>query len=139
MGMYTELHFNAELRADTPQPVLAVLRYMIGDNPDPADLPAHPFFGCARWRNMLRSDSYYFAADTHCTLRYDKNAGAHILCIRTNFKNYDSEIEQFIDWIMPYLEKHDGEFLGFSRYAETNAPTLIYTPMRTLLATEAPA
>jgi hypothetical protein len=128
MGMYTELHFNAELRPDVPEEVLNVLRVMLGMEDRHVPLPRHPLFETGRWGVMLGMDSYYFDADTHSTLRYDEVAEAHFLCIRCNVKNYEGEIEKFVDWITPYLAKHEGEFLGFSRYEETEEPTLIYMP-----------
>lgn len=123
MGMYTEFHFNAEVQDDDD--VLAVLRYMVDDGPEPAPLPNHLLFSTGRWRRMLRGDSYYFDADTHSTLRADYQGGQY-LCIRCNLKNYDGEIEKFIDWITPHLKKHEGDFLGFYRYEETEQPTLIH-------------
>ena len=123
MGMYTEFHFNAEVQDDND--VLAVLRYMIDGDSEPLPLPDHPLFDTDRWRVMLRMDSYYFDADTHSTLRADCQGGQY-LCIRCNLKNYDGEIEKFIDWITPHLKKHEGDFLGFYRYEETEQPTLIH-------------
>lgn len=40
--------------------------------------------------------------------------------------HYNSEIQLFIDWISPYLNKNKGYSLGFYRYEETENPTLIY-------------
>jgi hypothetical protein len=127
MGMYTEIHFNSELREDTPEEVIEILKYMVGDSEEePTRLPDHELFKTPRWGIMLRCDSYYFDADTHSTLRYDDISKSYYLCIRSNLKNYDDEIGKFVDWIMPYLNKHDGEFLGFSRYEENDEPELIY-------------
>lgn len=126
MGMYTELHFNSALKRNIPTPVLEILNYMIGNDEFAPVCPDHPLFSTSRWPIMLRCDSYYFDADTHSTLRYDEISTQHYLCIRTNFKNYEGEIEAFVDWIMPYLDKVPGDFLGFSRYEETEEPTLIY-------------
>lgn len=127
MGMYTELHFNSELKKDVPSEVVEILKYMVGDlEEEPSKLPDHDLFKDTRWRFMLRTDSYYFDADTHSTLRYDSIGESYYLCIRTNLKNYDSEIEHFIDWVMPYLNKYDKKFLGFYRYEENEKPTLIY-------------
>jgi hypothetical protein len=125
MGMYTEFHFNAELREDVPDDVLAVLDYMVNDVPEPSSLPEHPLFNCLRWRSMLRMDSYYFPADTHSTLRLDEG-GERYLCVRCNLKNYDDEIRHFVDWVTPYLNVLPGDFLGFSRYEESNDPLLIH-------------
>lgn len=126
MGMYTELHFNARLKPDVPTPVLEILNYMIGYDKFAPAHPDHPLFNTSRWGVMLRCSSYYFDADTTSTLRYDDISKQHSLCIRTNFKNYDGEIEKFINWIRPYLDKDEGDFLGFHRYEETEEPTLIY-------------
>jgi len=126
MGMYTEFHFNAELKQDTPDEVIHILLYMLNQVEDEPDIPKHDFFKSARWRWMLQSDSYYFAADTHSTLRFDHISQSFYLCIRCNLKNYDSEIDRFIDWIAPYIDCYEGDFLGFKRYEEFNEPELIY-------------
>ena len=127
MGMYTELHFNAELKQDTPEEVIAILDGMVSAKEHTSGtLPSHPLFDTPRWEYMLRCDSYYFDADTHSTLRYDDITKSYYLCIRCNLKNYDGEIEKFIDWIKPYCDKYPGDFLGFYRYEETETPTLVY-------------
>lgn len=128
MGMYTELHFNAELKRDVPEPVLAALRHMVGDEEaEPAMLPDHPLFRTERWPHMLQCDSYYFPADTHSTLRLDDIATAWYLCVRSNLKNYDGEIGKFLDWVLPYVSANT-ECLGYYRYEDTDDPTLIYKP-----------
>ncbi len=133
MGMYTELHFNSRLRQDVPDIVINTLEYMVeASNIGLGELPEHELFKTDRWPMMLRMDSAYFDADTHSTLRYDHLGKQYYLCIRTNLKNYDNEIEKFIDWIMPYLDKIEGDvlfkgdFLGFYRYEESEDPTLIH-------------
>lgn len=131
--MYTEFHFNSELSKDTPSEVIIILRVMLQElSFDAIDfpLPDAPLFKTERWRTMLVCDSYYFDADTHSTLRFDdlncKKGKSYFLCIRCNLKNYDSEIEKFVDWIDPYLEDKDsGDFLGFSRYEESEDPVII--------------
>jgi hypothetical protein len=129
MGMYTELHFNSPLKKSTPTHVIDLLKFMLGELDERefgAELPNHPLFTTDRWSFMLRMDSFYFDADTHSTLRWCDISNQYVLCIRCNLKNYGSEIEKFVDWIMPYLDKFQGDFLGFSRYEETEEPTLIY-------------
>lgn len=126
MGMYTELDLNAELRRDTPDEVLGVLRYMVGGSAKPPAPPSHPLFETARWRSMLTCDSYYFDAWTHSRVIVDNIAHATYLNVRCNLKNYDDEIGKFLDWIDPWLEKDKGEFLGFYRYEESEEPALIY-------------
>lgn len=128
MGMYTEFHYNIELpKKTTPKEVIKILKYMINNEKkiDDIEIPEHKLFKTDRWTYMLRTDSYYFSADTKSTLRYDKIGECYYLCIRCNLKNYDNEIEKFIDWINPYIGEYD-DFLGFYRYEESNKPTLIY-------------
>lgn len=125
MGMYTELHYNVELVRDVPESVLEILRYMLNESAKQPATPDHPLFEKGRWEHMLLCDSYYFAADTHSTLRFDKIANQWFLCIRCNLKNYGDEIEKFIDWIDPYVDAQPGNFLGFSRYEATEDPDLI--------------
>ena len=125
MGMYTEFHYNAEVKRDIPQDAKAILDYMVLNTFDEPPTPDHPLFDTARWRLMLRCDSAYFDAETYSTFR-DSDGRGLFLCIRCNLKNYDNEIEKFCDWIRPYIDKQDGDFLGFSRYEEDEQPTLIY-------------
>lgn len=127
MGMYTEFHFNTELKNNVPENIINILKYMVGDIENEPELkPKHKLFSTPRWAFMLRCESYYFDADTHSTLRFDNISKSYYLCIRCNLKNYSSEIENFIEWIKPYLNKADGAFLGFYRYEETENPVLIY-------------
>ena len=126
MGMYTELHYNVELKKDTPDNVIKVLKYMVGDTLDTSESPDHALFSASRWDIMLRCDSYYFNADTHSTLRYDEMAKAYFLCVRSNLKNYSDEIALFIDWMSDYISASEGEFLGFWRYEGDSEPTLIH-------------
>ena len=117
--MYTALHFAAELKKDTPEVVIDTLKSMVeGGLPfkEPKELPEHELFETDRWRYLFTMDSYYFAADTHATFRFDEIAGAWFLTVTSNLKNYDSEIQKFIDWIMPFVSASEGDFLGYSRY-----------------------
>lgn len=130
MGMYTEFHFNVKLKTNVDSKILATLEFMLSGLSNKCDLsfktPDHELFETDRWRYMLRCNSYYFPADTHSTLRHDDIRKNYHLCIRCNLKNYSGEIEKFIDWIKPHIDAFDGDFLGFSRYEETDDPTLIH-------------
>jgi len=124
--MYTELHFNSELRSDTPKEVIKVLKFMLKGLGKEPELPNHELFKKGSvWRFMFNTDSYYFDADTHSTLRFDIISDSYYLCLRFNIKNYNSEIENFINWIKPYTNKRNGDFLGFMRYEEDEDPIII--------------
>lgn len=129
MGMYTEFVMAAKLKKDTPKTVIDILEFMMRDREDPPiDLPDHPLFQTERWGIMLCCDSAYFAGDTHSMLskrKYDFGV-EYTLTIRCNLKNYDSEIEWFLDWISPYIDSTYDGFIGYMLYEEYDDPTLIY-------------
>lgn len=130
MGMYTALHFNAELKDDVPEYVIDTLKYMVGDvDKLPGRIegaPTHPLFDTDRWRGMLRSDSAYFYARTRSELVTEY--GAWFIHVQCNLKNYDDEIAKFLDFIMPHVRAYPGEFLGYWMYEEDDRPTLIFYP-----------
>ncbi len=76
---------------------------------------------------MLQSDSYYFDGKTHSEIVNDTLVGGHYVTIRCNLKNYDNEIENFIEWISPFIYKKDENyFIGYKRYEEDKEPELIF-------------
>lgn len=125
MGLYTEFVFAAELSERIPLNVLNILKSMTTDNACSATLiniPDHPFFRTERGELLACCDSAYFPGETHSCLQY--NMCYYSLTIRSCIKNYDSEIELFLDWIKPYIITNG--FLGYMRCEELNDPTLIY-------------
>src|SRR3990167_5216447 len=130
MGMYTELVVAFELKNDTPLEVISTLEFMVakgakGEKSIPLSLPAHPFFKTDRWDWMLNSGSYYFIFTPHSTIRYDNISKSYFVTIRCNLKNYTDEIEQFLDWINPYIDESE-HFIGYKWYEENEEPTLLY-------------
>lgn len=124
MGMYTELVLGVELRAETPDNVIDILRYMISESDVKPELPSHELFETDRWPIMLTCDSYYFDGLPHAALEFDDIGEAYYLTVRSNFKNYGNEVEKFMDFIQPYLDTRG--FLGYTIYEEDGDPTLIY-------------
>lgn len=123
MGMYTELVLGIEVN-DEPI-VIDTLERMLSDKAVVKDVTInHPFFRTTRWSYMLLSDSYYFDGQTDSKLVHDLRNLSHYLNVRCNLKNYDYEIELFLDWLCPYIMTEG--FLGYMRYEEYADPTLIY-------------
>lgn len=120
--MYTELFIKCEMKSDLPKEVLNVLKYLFGDEDlDPGiELPEHDFFKCERWRFIGNGYSHYFAP--FATSEFRKN----YLISRSDLKNYNDEIERFLDWVMPYIAEPEGQFIGYHIYEESDTPTLIY-------------
>ncbi|WP_195536352.1 hypothetical protein [Bacillus paralicheniformis] len=129
MGMYTELVCAFELIEETPSYIIETLEFMSGQRDEqPNELPDHKLFSeGSRWKWMLQSDSYYFDRKTHSEIVSDTLVGGCYVTIRCNLKNYDNEIEHFIEWISPFIYKKDENyFIGYKRYEEDNEPELIF-------------
>jgi len=103
MGMYTELIFDATLKKDTPEEVINILKYMISDDLNNIPkIPKHDFFKATRWKYLFKSPAYLRK------LWFNDDLKTWIISARSNIKNYDSEIEKFLDWIKPYIECGSG-------------------------------
>ena len=128
MGMYTEFVFGCSIKVDAPQEVISILRGLMWSGDDiPQTTPCHDFFKCARWKYIATSSSAYFGFSESNSCFKNTSCGM-VLSIRSSIKNYDGEIEKFVDWIMPYVESGSGQddFLGYKLYEESEIPILFY-------------
>lgn len=127
MGMYTELRVNCALKYETPMQVVRVLQYLAdGDtmNPPTFELPAHQFFECQRWTGVMRMSSAYFDAPSSAVVRWH---GLWRVLSVANIKNYDGEIEHFIDWLRPHVYGDPGTIWAQHRYEEFDDATDVAT------------
>ncbi len=125
--MYTELVLSTSVKDDPA--VVEVIKFMGSDSrAAPLTPPDHPLFATDRWRWMLRSCSHYFTPMTVFCFERNDIAKSWSLIVRCDLKNYDNEIEKFIDWLSPHLDDHFGQMIGYSRYEESREPTIIYAP-----------
>ena len=111
MGMYTELIFGAELKPDTPSDVLEILYYMLYEVGDYVFTckETHKLFTTERWERMFNCSSYYFGVNEPINKMWsDDITGSFRLSIRCNLKNYNNEIELFLDWIKPFICQGSG-------------------------------
>lgn len=127
MGMYTEFYINTEIKKTAPKIVFDVLNYLFNQNEliSEENLPDHPFFKTCRWKFIGKGSSFYHIPFPLSKL--EKIEGVYYLTSRSDLKNYDNEIEKFLDWIMPYIDTTDDFFIGYSRYEEDEKPTLYYS------------
>lgn len=129
MGMYTELVLAVELNAEAGE-IVPILEAMISPKLEERSeveaaiesIPPHPLFQTTRWWMMLLGTSCYFRGGPHSSI--DDHCGHKSLVVRFNIKNYESEIEHFINWLDPYVRR-DG-YAGYFRYEEDLVPTLIF-------------
>lgn len=126
MGMYTELIFGARLKETTPKEVIETLQYMVGDLEQPPEKLA---FETSTGRNVLLGGSFYFGVHSAVSkFFYDDLAKAWTLSSRANIKNYEDEIEQFLEWIKPYIDSGSGEreMYAIKIYKKQAEPTIYY-------------
>lgn len=125
MGMYTEFFVTARVR-NIPE-VVSVISALVSDSARQFSAwPDHAFFRCDRFRSILRQLSYSFTPLSVSQFEFDRIGQYWCLVSYSSLKNYDDEIEKFIDWLRPYLEYDDeGEMIGYSRY-EQNIEPVIY-------------
>jgi hypothetical protein len=125
MGMYTEVFLRAALRADVPAEAMTAIECIVGLKAREGEiLPDHPLFACPRWEQLGSSGSYYFPDGAESSISYDELRGGKSLVVHGNIKNYDDEIAKLFDWIDPYLNGSEGDFIGFELYEEDTEPTM---------------
>ena len=121
MGMYTEIYVNVDLKEDTPIEVIKVLEAMCEGDMLSEYLVDKP----RRWSYLFNNGSYYTPRTSCANITFDGIAGAYSLIGKGDIKNYDSEIQKFFEFIMPWVDAQEGEFIGYSRYEEELLPRLL--------------
>lgn len=123
MGMYTELDLKVAIE-DNPI-VVNILKDISTDGSlSIKDRLDHPFFKADRCDVIGRGGSYYFDGQPYIQFKYDEIAKCWFLTTCFNLKNYDQEIEKFLDWLSPYILTEG--YIGTYWYEEWSAPTNLY-------------
>lgn len=122
MGDYTSLVISARLRPDMPIEYLDSLKALISGEIEIVDL-----LGGKVHRNPLRGSSAYSPEGAR-SLQQTTHPSGWTLNVVSSTKNYDQEIELFLEWIRPYVSDGHGE-LGWWAIVtreEQHAPTIHY-------------
>ena len=127
MGMYTKLHCNIKIKKEANE-CIEILKYMLGEKEKiDFEIPEHNLFKVEdnRWEFMLKCCSDYFTGTQNSKLI--DNEYNYVLHCDCDLKNYENEIELFLDWISQYGNYNNWyEFVGYTIYEEEKVPTLIY-------------
>jgi len=128
MGMYTEIIFGAGLKAELPEGIVSTIKKLVAGEDLKETTLDHPFFKSERPWLLSSGGSYYFPGTVEPKFWFDDIAKQWFLHFRTNIKNYDSEIEKFLDWIKPYIEDGVGKrnFYAIVTYEDSVEPTIYY-------------
>lgn len=121
MGMYTEIYVNIDLKENTPEDIIEVLKTMCHMSDDNIMLKDKP----QRWAYLFNNGSFYTPLTSCANLTYNNISHQWSLLGKGDIKNYDDEIGQFFKWLMPYIDAHEGDFIGYSRYEESQLPELV--------------
>jgi hypothetical protein len=119
MSYYSELIFAARLRKSAPIRVITNLRWLIeGDDTfgveDMLFVPG---------RNPLKSGSDF----AFSKIWWDEGQQQTVVSVRSEINNIDGDIEAFLDWIGPYVEKGAGIYNLYAVVTgEEGAPRLYY-------------
>ena len=124
--MYTELVLKCETNEEIPENVTQVLEYLFGTGLEPKTFPEHPFFSLPRWRAVGNCSSFYHHPEKLSSIVKSLTWNSMYIFSRSDLKNYDGEIEAFIDWVTPYLRTYGKTCIGWKWYEEDAEPTLIF-------------
>jgi len=140
MGYYTELKFKVKLKQDTPENVVNILKRVINTrdlghdkalfNTEDVFNPEfdHPFFKCERWYMLFLSTNF---DDEMRGGRFYEENGRWIINLHTEFKNYNSEIDNFFDWIKPFISgRKKKQYVGYYRGETMDSQCNLYVERR---------
>lgn len=126
MGMYTELIFGASIKKNTPNEVIEALKYMLGEIEDkPKNFPLPD--GRCEW--LFQGTSFYFGINEPINkMWFDEIDECWHISTRSNIKNYENEIETFLEWVKPHIDSGSGqrEMYAIVMYEEQLEPTIYY-------------
>lgn len=128
MGMYTELIFGASIKKDAPKEVINTLHYLVNGKKLYEEVEIEK--SVTDGRNVLNGGgSYYFGVcGGVAKMWFDNIRSEWIVSSRTNIKNYESEIQTFLEWIKPFIDSGSGdrEMYAITIYEEQSEPTVYY-------------
>lgn len=131
MGMYTELIFGATLKEKTPTYVTDALNCVINNiTDDKLSDEVKQFIDEYSLSKLIWCTSYYFGSHANKpSCEFDKIDNTWCISFRANCKNYQGEIEKFIEFIKPYVEYGSGptNIFAIVQYEEDDYPTLYGT------------
>ena len=123
MGTYTELHLNLKLRKGIPVEIKHLFEKVVNDRDlrvnglftsQDVFVPdiGHSFFKCDRWYMLFLGNNFYEEIGIS---KFIEDIYYYRLIINSEFKNYDNEINEFINFITPYtIGRKKKQYVGWS-------------------------
>ena len=135
MGTYTELHLNLKLRKDIPVEIKYLFEKVVNNRDlevnglfSSQDVFApninHQFFKCDRWYMLFLGNNFYEEVGIS---KFIEDIYYYSLIINSEFKNYDNEINEFINFITPYtIGRKKKQYVGWSLREDCDKRENIY-------------
>lgn len=120
MGMFTELILGCSLSKDLPKECVNALNNCINGT----DIIIDDFSKKYELMDICYSESAYFGSSSNC--KFEEYPDYYQLSIRSNLKNYFKEIENFLEYLKPYVLLGSGinNFYAIVTYEEDTYPTI---------------
>lgn len=125
MGMYTEIFVNVDLKQNTPDSVIEVLKAVCDIDVGATCLADKPH----RWKYLFNNGSYYTPYTCVGKLTWDSISEQYSLIGKGDIKNYEGEIEAFFEFIKPWATDN---FIGYYRQELDPQPTLVFVEDKTI-------
>lgn len=126
--MYTECIIGCLLKKETPKEVIDSINFLLTSPREQRELPSNlPESERVSW--MFNSGgSYSFGAPSGQHYFEEDPQGGYRLSARFNIKNYSNEIENFLEWLFPWISQGSGyrDFYAIVTYEEAEEPTIYY-------------
>ena len=88
-------------------------------------LTSDELFKLDRWEYILQSESSRFDSISKSSLDYSAIDDCYFIRVSCALNNDKNQIQKFINFINPYLNKKPGEFLGYIREEDSNEPIIL--------------
>jgi hypothetical protein len=127
MGMFTELILGCGFKKNLPQDLVYTIATLAGAEDVLKTLDTS---NCKMLfdadRNPLRGSSYYFIPGSYQKFWFNDIVECYYLMSRSDIKNYDDEIEKFLELIKPYIDSGSGtdNIYAYVLYEEDSTPTI---------------
>lgn len=129
MGMYTELLLKCNVTRPQEKENRNAFDYFF-DLQEELDrkikLPNHELFNIRGCWYLTKTSSFYHHPEPILSL-YPRitDSEKYYLFLRVDLKNYDNQIEYFLDWLHPFVDENHDKIIGWKWYEEDDYPTLL--------------
>lgn len=120
MGTYTEVLLRTKLKYNLESDIESVFNFLFNNGDKPTAIPNHAFFECRNWQRFGRCSYSNFQTFSYINDGY--------LCSRFDVKVVAKDIDKFLDWIEPYIDKNEQDYvcIGWYWYEKEQQPELVF-------------